>query len=56
MIVVYVGVIFGREVTNTFLGAAKEEFSTGNILGAIIVIGLGIYLLWWTNQMKKGDI
>lgn len=55
MIIVYVGVYFGREVTGTILGAAEDEFSTGNIIGAIIVIALGVYLITWANRMKKGD-
>ncbi len=56
MIIVYLGVIFGREVTNTIFGTAKEEVTRGNIIGALIVIALGIYLITWANHMKKGDI
>jgi hypothetical protein len=56
MIIVYVGVVFGREVTNTILGAAKDELSAGNILGALIVFCLGIYLISWANRMKRGDL
>ena len=56
MIIVYVGVIFAREVTSTILGAAEEEFSAGNIIGALIVIALGVYLITWANRMKRGDL
>lgn len=56
MIIVYLGVIFGREVTNTIFGAAKEEMTRGNIIGALIVMALGIYLITWANRMKRGDI
>jgi len=56
MIIVYVGVIFGREVVNTILGATKDEMTRGNIVGALIVVALGIYLITWANRMKKGDI
>ena len=55
MIIVYVGVIFGREVTNTIFGATKEELSSGNIIGALIIIALGVYLIAWANRMKKGE-
>ena len=56
MIIVYVGVIFGREITNTIFGAAEEEFSAGNIIGALIVIALGVYLITWANRMKRGEV
>lgn len=56
MIIVYLGVIFGREVTNTIFGAAKEEMTRGNIIGALIVIALGVYLIAWANRMKRGEL
>ena len=55
MIIVYVGVVFGREIITLFT-AAKEEATGGNILGAVIVFCLGIYLITWANRMKRGDI
>ncbi len=55
MIIVYVGVVFGREIMTLFT-TAKEEATVGNILGAIIVFGLGVYLITWANRMKRGDI
>ena len=56
MIIVYVGVIFGREVVNTIFGAAKGEMTRGNIVGALIVIVLGIYLITSANRMKRGEL
>ena len=55
MILVYVGVVFGREVTSLF-SAAKEEATSGNIIGALIVFALGVYLITWANCMKRGEI
>ncbi len=55
MIIVYVGVVFGRGVMTLFT-TAKEEATGGNILGAIIVFGLGVYLIMWANRMKRGDV
>jgi len=55
MIIVYVGVIFGREIITLFT-TAKEEVTRGNIIGAVIVFCLGIYLITWANRMKRGDI
>ncbi|MBM2831572.1 MAG: hypothetical protein HW414_624 [Dehalococcoidia bacterium] len=55
MILVYVGVVFGREITNLF-GTAKEEATEGNLIGAVIVFGLGIYLIAWANRMKRGEL
>lgn len=56
LIIIYIGVIYGREVTSSFLGAAKDEFSAGNLLGTAIVIILGLYLISWANRIKKVDI
>ena len=50
MILVYVGVVFGREVMAIFT-AAKEEATSGNIIGALIIFGLGIYLMMWANRI-----
>lgn len=55
MIIVYVGVVFGREIITLFT-TAKEAATGGNILGAVIVFCLGIYLITWANRMKRGDI
>ena len=55
MILVYVGVVFGREVRTLFT-TAKEEATSGNMIGALIVFGLGVYLITWANRMKRGDI
>ena len=54
MILIYVGVVFGREVMTLFT-TAKEEATSGNLIGALIVFGLGIYLITWANRMKKGE-
>jgi hypothetical protein len=55
MITVYVGVVFGRGIITLFT-TAKEEATGGNILGAVIVFCLGIYLITWANRIKRGDI
>lgn len=55
MILVYVGVVFGRQVMTLFT-AAKEESTSGNLIGALIVFGLGIYLIIWANRIKRGDV
>ena len=54
LILVYVAVVFGREIMPLFT-AAKEEAVMGNIIGALIVFGLGVYLVIWANGMKKGE-
>ena len=55
MIMVYVGVVFGRQIM-TLLITAKEEAIAGDIIGALIVFGLGVYLITWANSMKRGEI
>ncbi len=55
MIIIYIGVFFGREVMTIFT-AAKEEATSGNVIGALIVFVLGVYLITWANRMKRGDI
>ena len=55
MILVYVGVVFGRQIMTIFT-TAKEEATSGNVIGALIVFGLGVYLIMWVDRMKRGDI
>jgi len=52
LIVLYVFVIFRREVTG-FFGVAKDTAMSGDILGAIVLIGLAIYLIWKTKQIES---
>ena len=55
MILVYVGVVFGREIMTLFT-AAKEEVISGNLIGALIVFGLGVYLITWANRINRGEV
>ncbi|MBA7503074.1 hypothetical protein ES706_01680 [subsurface metagenome] len=55
MILVYVGVVFGREIMTLFT-TAKEEATSGNVIGSLIVFGLGVYLITWANRMEKGEV
>lgn len=55
IILVYVGVVFGREATSLFV-TAREVATSGDIIAAIILIGLGIYLILWVNRMKRGEV
>ncbi len=55
LILVYVGVVFGREVTS-ILTSAKEAVITGNVIGALIAFSLGVYLITWANHIKREDI
>jgi len=55
MILVYVGVVFGRQVMTLFI-AAKEEATSGSVIGAVIIFALGIYLIAWANRMKRGEV
>jgi len=55
LILVYVGVLFSREITGIFI-AAKDAATVGDILGAIILIAFGIYLTAKANDMKSGAI
>lgn len=55
LILVYVGVVFGRAVADLFT-SAKEAAITGNVVGAVILFSLGIYLIVWVNNIKTGAI
>lgn len=55
MILVYVGVVWGGQIMTLFT-TAKEEAASGNVIGALIVFGLGIYLITWANRMKRGEV
>lgn len=52
LVVLYVLVIFRREVSG-FFGVAKDTAMSGDILGAIILVGLAIYLIWKTKQIER---
>lgn len=52
LIVLYVLVIFRRELSG-FFGTAKDTAMGGDILGAIILVGLAIYLIWKTKQIER---
>lgn len=56
LILVYVGVIFGREVINSIANSAKEAVIAGDTIGAIILFFFGAYLIKWANDMKTGAI
>lgn len=56
LILIYIAAALGREVNNLF-ATATEEAGRGNIIGAIILLSFGIYLmvnLVW--PMEKGEI
>ena len=55
MILVYVGVVFGRGIMTLFT-AAEEEVISGNLIGALIVFSLGVYLITWANRMKRSEV
>ena len=55
LILVYIAVVWGREITTLFT-TAKEEATRGNVIGALIVFGFGVYLIMWANRMKRGEI
>jgi hypothetical protein len=54
LMVIYVAAVFGREVMSLFV-AAKEEAVAGNMIGALILFVLGVYLIIWANRLKKGE-
>lgn len=56
LILVYVGVVFGREVISSIFTPAKEAVIAGDIIGAIVLLFFGIYLIKWANDMKTGAI
>jgi len=40
----------------TLFTTAKEEATSGNAIGSLIVFGLGVYLITWANRMEKGEV
>jgi len=55
LICVYIGAALGQEANNLFATATKEAAS-GSIIGAIILLSFGGYLIFWASRMKKGEI
>jgi len=56
LILVYVGVVFGGEITSSIFPLVKEGVSAGDTIGAIILFFFGVYLIKWANDMKAGAI
>lgn len=56
LILVYVGVIFGREIINSIANSAKEAAIAGDVIGTIILFFFGAYLIKKANDMKTGAI
>jgi len=55
LIVVYLGVIIAMVARDTMF-SAKDSWSSGDNIGAIIVFLVGFYLVLWSMRLKKGDI
>jgi hypothetical protein len=56
LILIYIAAALGQEVNNLF-ATATEEAGRGNIIGAVILLSFGVYLmvnLVW--PMEKGEI
>ncbi len=55
LIMIYIGMIVGDA-----FGGLKDEgirqLFGGNIMGAIILIGMSIYLMSWADKIKNGDL
>lgn len=56
LILVYIGVVLGREVISSIVTPTKEAVIAGDIIGAIVLLFFGIYLIKWANDMKTGAI
>lgn len=54
LIFVYAGVVWGRSIIPLFT-TAKEEATRGNLIGALIIFALGVYLIVKANQLKTWE-
>lgn len=55
LILVYVVVVFRGQITGLFI-TAKDSIISGDIIGAAILIFLGIFLTIWVNRIGKGEV
>jgi len=55
LILVYVAVIFRGQITGLFV-TAKDSIISGDIIGAAILIFLGMFLTIWVNRIGKGEV
>jgi len=55
LILVYAVVVFRGQITGLFI-TAKDSIISGDIIGAAILIFLGIFLTIWVNRIGKGEV
>jgi len=55
LILVYVGVITGKEFIGLFV-SAKDVALQGDLISASILVLLGIFLTVWANRIKSGEV
>ncbi len=55
LILVYVAVAFRGAIKSIFI-SSEHSLLTGDLIGALILAGVGVMLLIWVNRIGKGDI
>ena len=55
LILVYVAIIFRGQITGLFF-TAKDSAVNGDLIGAVILLFLGVYLTIWANRIGKGEV
>jgi uncharacterized membrane protein len=55
LILVYVAVLFRQQITSIFF-TAKDSALQGDIIGAVILLFLGIFLTEWAKRIGEGDL
>jgi hypothetical protein len=55
LILVYVAVVFRQEISSLFF-TAKDSAMKGDIIGAAILVFLGIFLTAWAKRISEGDV
>jgi hypothetical protein len=53
---VLVGVVLAATLPNMLIPGIRESFAQGNYIGMVVLIGLGIYIFYWSSTLKKGEI
>ena len=54
-ILIFIGLLVGG-IAREVLFEAKDTAVAGDLVGALIVLGVGLYVMWWSNELKTGNL
>lgn len=54
-VLIYMGLLVGGVARELFFEAGHKTFA-GDLVGASVILALAIYVIWWSNELKSGNL